>query len=561
MSSPPNITTITPPRVPLVDPRTGIISREWYRFFLNLFTLTYENTGGSTNDFALAPLPVDYSDVIDTTINGLEVAPAPVDYTAEINAVKLDAEIGTQPPVIFGTLAYQNSENAFVTRLNTVSATTGARNGTLAEDSGFITMLGTNGAITGIGTTAVTVTQATGFRPFASNTYNLGTSGQRWASTYSTEFLAGAGQQARFKEDSGFAVVDGDNGVTTGIAGTAVTVTQATGFRPFASNTYNLGTSGQRWASTYSTEFLAGSAQQARFKEDSDFAVVDGDNGVTTGIGGSVVTVTQASGFRPNASYSYNLGTSSQRWNSAYAQEFLAGDSQQAQYKESSGYALVNGSNGVRTAYNSTVITEVNNVGLRPNVSASYSLGTSSYYWTGVYGSVFYADNTTTKFYQDTDYAVLTGSNGVITAIGTTAITVTQATGFRPNVDNTYNLGTSGQRWNTVYASVGTINTSDGNEKQQIQELTDVERRVAQRLKTLVRTFKWNSAVALKGDAARTHVGVIAQDVRAAFAAEGLDAHKYGMFCSDDIESADGTATTRLGVRYDQLLTFALAAL
>jgi hypothetical protein len=178
-----------------------------------------------------------------------------------------------------------------------------------------------------------------------------------------------------------------------------------------------------------------------------------------------------------------------------------------------------------------------------------------------VYGSVFYADNTTTKFYQDTDYAVLTGSNGVITAIGTTSITVTQATGFRPFLDNTYDLGTSGQRWGTVYAAVGTINTSDATEKQQIQELTDAERRVAQRVKSLVRTFKWNSAVDLKGDAARTHVGVMAQDVYAAFAAEGLDANKYGLFCSDDIELADGTVTSRLGLRYDQLLTFALAAL
>jgi len=409
MTSPPNITNITPPRVPFTDERTGLISREWYRFLLNLFTLT-----GSGQSAA--------------TLEDLQLVPSPVDYTAEIAAVANIAEIGTQPPVIFGTFAYQNSENAFVTRLNTVSATTGVRNGTLAEDSGFVTLLGTNGAVTGIGTTGITVTQATGFRPFASNTYNLGTSGQRWASTYSTEFLAGSAQQARFKEDSGFAVVDGDNGVTTGIGGSVVTVTQATGFRPFASNTYNLGTSGQRWASTYSTEFLAGPAQEARYKEDSGFALVAGDN-------------------------------------------------------------------------------------------------------------------------------------GVVTAIGTTGITVTQATGFRPFLDNTYNLGTSGQRWGTVYAAVGTINTSDATEKQQIQELTDAERRVAQRVKSLVRTFKWNSAVDLKGDAARTHVGVMAQDVYAAFAAEGLDANKYGLFCSDDIELADGTVTPRLGLRYDQLLTFAFAAL
>lgn len=178
-----------------------------------------------------------------------------------------------------------------------------------------------------------------------------------------------------------------------------------------------------------------------------------------------------------------------------------------------------------------------------------------------MYGSVFYADNTTTKFYQDTNYAVLTGSNGVITGIGTTAVTVTQASGFRPFVDNTYNLGTSSQRWNTVYATVGTINTSDATEKQQVRSLTDAEHRVAQRIKALIRAFKWNSAVALKGDGARTHVGVMAQDVRAAFAAEGLDASKYGMFCSDEVELADGTVTSRLGLRYDQLLTFALAAL
>jgi hypothetical protein len=32
-----NITNITPPRVPLTDPRTGMIAREWYRFFFNQF--------------------------------------------------------------------------------------------------------------------------------------------------------------------------------------------------------------------------------------------------------------------------------------------------------------------------------------------------------------------------------------------------------------------------------------------------------------------------------------------------------------------------------------------
>lgn len=628
MSSPPNVTTITPPRVPLVDPRTGIIAREWYRFFLNLFTLTYENANGGASDFGFAPITVDYNGVIDAELQSLEVAPPPVDYSADITALKNGAAIGTAPPVIFGTLAYQNSENAFVTRLSTVSATTGVRNGSIYEDSAFLVATGTNGVVTAVGATSVTVTQATGFRPFVSNTYNLGTGSQRWASVYANEFLAGAAQQARFKENSGFAVVDGDNGVTTGIGGTVVTVTQATGFRPFASYTYNLGTGSFRWSSVYAQEFLAGDTQQARFKENSGFAVVDGDNGVTTGIGGTVVTVTQSSGFRPNfsytynlgtgsqrwysvyaqeflagdtqqarfkessafalvdgdngvitayagtgvtvtqstgfrptASYTYNLGTGSQRWYSVYAQEFLAGDSQQAQYKESSGNALISGTSGVQLAYGATVIARVDSSNFRPNSSSSYDLGTSSFFWSGAYANTFYAENTTTKFYEDSGYAVIVGSSGVVTGYGSTAVTVTQSTGFRPQLDNTYNLGTSGQRWSTVYAATATINTSDANEKQQIRELSEAERRVAQRVKSLVRAFKWNSAVALKGDAARTHIGVMAQDVRDAFAVEGLDAHDYGLFCSDEIQNEDGSVTTRLGVRYDQVLAFVIAAM
>jgi hypothetical protein len=46
------LTNITPPRVPLLDPRTGLITREWYRFFFSLFTLT----GGGQNTTSLTDL-------------------------------------------------------------------------------------------------------------------------------------------------------------------------------------------------------------------------------------------------------------------------------------------------------------------------------------------------------------------------------------------------------------------------------------------------------------------------------------------------------------------------
>ena len=123
------------------------------------------------------------------------------------------------------------------------------------------------------------------------------------------------------------------------------------------------------------------------------------------------------------------------------------------------------------------------------------------------------------------------------------------------------NFGLAANRMNTVYAANGTINTSDANEKQQIRELDVAERAVAKRLKGLIRAYKFNSAVDAKGDEARIHVGVIAQDVRAAFEAEGLDAHRYAAFCSDTFTNDDGEEVTRLGVRYSELLAFIISAL
>jgi hypothetical protein len=53
-----NITNIPSNRVEIIDPRTGMVSREWYRFFLNLFTLA-GNGGNQTSldDLQIGPPP------------------------------------------------------------------------------------------------------------------------------------------------------------------------------------------------------------------------------------------------------------------------------------------------------------------------------------------------------------------------------------------------------------------------------------------------------------------------------------------------------------------------
>ncbi|MDB4278364.1 tail fiber domain-containing protein [Deltaproteobacteria bacterium] len=138
--------------------------------------------------------------------------------------------------------------------------------------------------------------------------------------------------------------------------------------------------------------------------------------------------------------------------------------------------------------------------------------------------------------------------------------------------DNSVDLGSTSVRFDDVYATNGTIQTSDRNEKQDIAELSDAERRVAVAAKGLLRKFRWIDAVTEKGDNARTHFGIIAQDLQAAFTAEGLDAGDYAMFISTTWWEHEGevytkdapegaTAKTRLGVRYPELLAFIIAAL
>jgi len=138
--------------------------------------------------------------------------------------------------------------------------------------------------------------------------------------------------------------------------------------------------------------------------------------------------------------------------------------------------------------------------------------------------------------------------------------------------DNAISMGISGGRWSVIYAGTGTINTSDEREKQDIEKLSQAEQNVAVTAKTLLRKYRWKDAVADKGDDARIHFGIIAQDLKAAFEAEGLEAGKYGMFCYDEWwEDSEGNTVSegdegavkkdRMGIRYSELLAFIIAGI
>ena len=144
--------------------------------------------------------------------------------------------------------------------------------------------------------------------------------------------------------------------------------------------------------------------------------------------------------------------------------------------------------------------------------------------------------------------------------------------------DDSVDLGSSTVRFDDIYATNGTIQTSDKTEKRAIRELTEAEQRVAIVAKGLLRAFKWRTAVAAKGEEARVHFGIMAQDLETAFEAEELDARDYGLFIEttwwehgnikyanqEDIPEEyreEAIENKRLGVRYAELMAFIIAAI
>ena len=97
-------------------------------------------------------------------------------------------------------------------------------------------------------------------------------------------------------------------------------------------------------------------------------------------------------------------------------------------------------------------------------------------------------------------------------------------------LDDGMDIGYSSGRFDDIYATNGTIQTSDEREKQNIASLTSAEITAATAISKLFKTFKWKSKVSEKGDNARTHTGVIAQQVQTAMSDAGLDAGDYAFF-------------------------------
>ena len=131
MPSPLNVTNIPAPRTPIIDASTGLLTREWYRFFLNLFVLTGSGSnptsldelqiGPPNNDqFVLnlqnvteaqtndSPLTSTVAE-LEKQVDGLELEP-PIQNNNFVNTNYVDFELDAAYPQKRGRIGWNDFE-------------------------------------------------------------------------------------------------------------------------------------------------------------------------------------------------------------------------------------------------------------------------------------------------------------------------------------------------------------------------------------------------------------------------------------------------------------------
>ncbi|MGE4322920.1 MAG: tail fiber domain-containing protein [Sphingobium sp.] len=147
-----------------------------------------------------------------------------------------------------------------------------------------------------------------------------------------------------------------------------------------------------------------------------------------------------------------------------------------------------------------------------------------------------------------------TGSNFAITSWDDAAafirsnLEISRATGvmafggtIHPSADNSMSVGTASRRWSEIFAGTGVVSTSDRRVKRDIQPIS--EDLLGAWAGVVWTAYRFKDAYAAKGEGARWHMGLIAQQVRDVIDAKmGVGAAvRLGLVCHDawDAVAAD----------------------
>lgn len=121
--------------------------------------------------------------------------------------------------------------------------------------------------------------------------------------------------------------------------------------------------------------------------------------------------------------------------------------------------------------------------------------------------------------------------------------------GFFPSKDSV-RLGTPSYKWNQIYSTSGTINTSDRNLKKDIESLDDKQtKEFVMKLNPVSYKFK-------DGESGRTHTGLIAQEVEETLYDIGLSEKDFAGLCKDKKVVDDKETDEYLyGLRYEEFIS------
>ncbi len=123
------------------------------------------------------------------------------------------------------------------------------------------------------------------------------------------------------------------------------------------------------------------------------------------------------------------------------------------------------------------------------------------------------------------------------------ANTISANSTFVPSTDNSRSLGTSALRWNSVWATDGSINTSDERDK---SEIKDLDYGIKEIMKLRSAKFKWKDAEA-KGD----RLGLIAQELQKILPEVVRD---WEYRTNEETGAIEKVPSARLAVAYSEII-------
>ena len=163
----PNGTQITPPRVPLTDERTGAVSREWYRWFYNLYTIAGSGSGSVQPENG-------GTGVLSVPTNGQLLIGNGTNYTLNTltasTGITVTNAAGAITVANSGVLSFSGGTTGFtpatattgaVTLAGTLAIANGGTNGSTAPTAGAVPYgTGTAYGFTAVGTSGQVLTSA-----------------------------------------------------------------------------------------------------------------------------------------------------------------------------------------------------------------------------------------------------------------------------------------------------------------------------------------------------------------------------------------------------------------